>query len=211
MASGFPHFVIHRMDAWYPKPVLSAIAIAITLAALGPYLLASIRGAVRPHVFSWVIWGLTTLIVFAATVSQGGGAGAWPIALSAALSLAVAMVAWWRRSDVSTTRSDRLFLGAALITVPTWYLTSDPLYAVIVLTAVDLLGFGPTMRRAFIAPESESALFFLAFALRNAAVLGALEHYSLTTMLFPAAIGLACMGVVVVLLMRRADRIRRGL
>lgn len=199
------------MDAWHLKPALSTLAIALTLTALGPYLLASIRGAVRPHVFSWVIWGLTTLIVFVATLHQGGGIGAWPIGVSAALSLSTAMAAWWQRGDVSITRSDRRFLGVALATLPAWYLTTDPLYAVIILTGVDLLGFGPTIRKAATDPDGESVLFFLVFALRNAAVLGALEHYSVTTILFPAATGLACVGVAVTILTHRPDRTRHRL
>lgn len=194
------------MDAWHVKTGLGALAIGLTLAALGPYLLASLVGRIRPHVYSWVIWGLTTLIVFATTLMHGGGMGAWPLGVSAVLTLAVAAAAWWRRGDVTITRSDRGFLVIAMSTLPLWYLTADPLYAVVVLTLVDLLGFGPTLRKAFTQPESESALFFLVFALRNAAVIGALEHYALATTLFPAAIGVACLTLVVIVLMRRTHR-----
>ena len=39
---------------------LSAIAIGLTFVALGPYLLSVLRGTVKPHVFSWVIWAAGT-------------------------------------------------------------------------------------------------------------------------------------------------------
>jgi hypothetical protein len=79
---------------------------------------------------------------------------------------------------------------------------------VVVLTLVDLLGFGPTLRRAYGHPHQERIGFFALFVLRNLLVLLSLERLTLTTALFPAAVGLACVGVVLLLLWRRR-RLRR--
>jgi len=47
-------------------------------------------------------------------------------------------------------------------------------------------------------------------ALRNALAISALEHYSLTTVLFPAAVGIACVLFVAMVAYRRAQlRVRR--
>jgi len=46
------------------KETLSALATGLTLLAFLPYILRILSGTVRPHVFSWVIWGTTTFIVF---------------------------------------------------------------------------------------------------------------------------------------------------
>src|SRR5262249_8028561 len=86
---------------------------------------------------------------------------------------------------------------------PLWFLTADPLWAVVTLTVVDLIGFGPTFRRGFSHPRDESSLFFGLAALRNLMVVLALEHYSLTTALFPAAVGIACRAFVCMLAARR--------
>ena len=72
-----------------------------------------------------------------------------------------------------------------------------------VLTVVDLLGFGPTLRRAYRHPEQERIGFFGLFVLRNLLVLLSLERLTLTTALFPAAVGLGCVGMVVLLFWRR--------
>ena len=77
------------------------------------------------------------------------------------------------------------------------------MWAVIILTGVDLLGFGPTVRKSYFQPHSESLVFFGLFAVRNAVVIVALEHHSLTTVLFPAAIGAACLGLIALLIVRR--------
>jgi len=189
---------------YYYKPYLSAVAIALTLTALLPYVVSILRGSIRPHVFSWVTWGATTMVVFVAQLKGGGGVGAWPIGVSGSITLLVAVLAWLKRADVTLTATDWLFFIAAMSSLPLWYLTADPLWAVIVLTVVDILGFGPTFRKAWAFPHSESVLFFALFTVRNLVVLMALEHYSVTTMLFPAAVAAACLSLIVVIACRRS-------
>ncbi len=163
-----------------------------------------VKGEIRSHLFSWVIWGTTTLIAFFAIIKGEAGIGAWPIGVSSALTLYITLLAYNHVADTRITRGDWLFFIAALSSLPLWFFTSDPLWAVVILTAVDLLGFGPTLRKASDRPHEENIPFFGLFMLRNVLVLGALEHYSLTTALFPAAIATACLGVVVLLICRRA-------
>jgi hypothetical protein len=57
------------------KETLSTTTIFLTLAAFIPYIVSVLKGAVRPHVFSWVIWGITTVVVFLAQVEAKGGVG----------------------------------------------------------------------------------------------------------------------------------------
>ena len=87
--------------------------------------------------------------------------------------------------------------------LPFWYFTSDPLWAVVILTTIDVLGFGPTLRKSYISPHSESLLFFALFTARNLIVITALENYSLTTVLFPAVIAAACMLLMTMISYRR--------
>jgi len=189
----------------YPalRPLFSALAIGINFAAYLPYLLAIRRGETKPHVFSWIIWGTTTTIVFFAQVEGDGGVGAWPAGISGLINYYVAVAAFRTKTEFTVHRLDWLFFGAALSSLPFWYFTSDPLWAVVVLTTVDILGFGPTLRKAYHKPFEESALFFALFMISNALVLLALETRSPTTMLFPAAISFACLLMVGWLLLRR--------
>ena len=185
------------------KAILSIIAIALTLAAFVPYIRAIISGTTRPHVFSWVIWGSTTFVVFLAQLKAKGGVGAWPIGVSGSITIFIAFLAYVKRSDITITKTDWLFLVAAISSLPLWYITSDPLWAVVILTSVDVLGFGPTVRKAYVFPHSESMLFFTLFAVRNLLVVAALENYSVTTVLFPAVIAAACILLMAMMAFRR--------
>lgn len=185
------------------KEIFSAVAIAITFAAFIPYIRAIISDCTKPHVFSWVIWGSTTFVVFLAQLQARGGVGAWPIGVSGSITIFIAFLAYIKRKDITITITDWLFFISALSSLPVWYFTADPLWAVIILTTVDALGFGPTIRKAWRFPHSESAIFFALFAVRNLLVIAALEDYSLTTVLFPAVIAAACVLLITILIYRR--------
>ncbi|MDX2470211.1 MAG: hypothetical protein QNL04_06495 [SAR324 cluster bacterium] len=183
--------------------LLSAIAIALTFIAFYPYLRSIHKGETKPHYFSWVIWGLTTLVVFFAQLGDQGGVGSWPIGLSGILTLYVALVAFLKRSDSSITSLDWWLFLMALSALPLWYFTSNALWAVVLLTFVDTLGFGPTFRKAYNFPLEENLSMYEIMALRNLIASLALEHYSIITLLFPTVSGVSCLVFVAMVRIRR--------
>lgn len=58
------------------KEFFGAVAIALTIMAFWPYIRSIHQGKTKPHVFSWIIWGSTTFVVFLAQLADAGGAGA---------------------------------------------------------------------------------------------------------------------------------------
>lgn len=191
------------MQLLFMKEILSALAIAITFAAYLPYIRSILRGKTRPHTFSWIIWGISTFIVFFAQLADHGGAGAWPIGISGVITLYVAWLAYKRRIDRSITRLDWWFLWLAVASLPLWFVTANPLAAVIILTFIDTIGFGPTFRKAYHFPYDEPVAFYAIMALRNAIAMAALEHFSWTTLLFPAVTGIGSLVFAVMVLLRR--------
>lgn len=187
------------------KTLLSLLAIVLTVLAFYPYIRDILQGTVRPHLFSWLIWSIASVVVFLAQVSGNGGVGTWSMALSGGLTVAVAVLAYVKKTDNAVSRSDVLFLVAALCALPLWHFTADPLAAVLILTLVDLLGFGPTFRKVYTDPYAESLPFYGLFCLRNVLAMVAMETYSLTTLLFPVTITLG--SIVLMLLMYQRRRV----
>ncbi len=186
------------------REVFAAGAMALTFAIFIPYIRSIRSGRTRPHVFSWIIWGLGTSVVGLAQLAGGGGAGAWPIVVSGLVTFYIAWLAWRHRGDTTVTRSDRGFFVTALAALPAWYFTANPFWAVVILTLADLAGFGPTFRSAWVDPRSERTSFYGLAALRNLLVVFALERVSWTTALFPAAVGAACVALVGMIAWRRS-------
>lgn len=185
------------------KESISYFAIAITFIAFVPYIQSIRQGITKPHVFSWVIWGSTTLIVFFAQLADKGGVGAWPIGVSGVITFYVAFLAYLKKADTRITKSDYLFLLMAMSALPLWFFTADPLWAVVILTLVDTIGFAPTFRASYRHPFEEQLSFYLLMAIRNIISIFALEHYSITTILFPAVMAVACIIFIVMVAFRR--------
>jgi hypothetical protein len=185
------------------KEILSAIAFIVTIALFADYI-RSIRAAKTvPHVFSWAIWAAGTLIVFLAQLAGGAGVGAWPVGFSGCITGYIAYLAYRKRSQSLIRPLDWVFFVLAIFALPAWWVASDPLWAVVLLTFADVVGFGPTFRRAYSHPHVEHAGFFALGAFRNLLVVLALERYSWTTVLFPAAVGVACLSLACLLYVRR--------
>lgn len=195
---------------WW-REILSAGAMVLTFAAFLPYIRSIHDGRTRPHVFSWLLWGSTTFVVFLAQLVDGGGAGAWPIGLAGIVTLYVAALAYSRRHSVTITRSDWFFLMSGLSALPAWALTADPLWAVVILTTIDVIGFLPTFRKSIHDPFAENMGFYAFTTARNVLAMAALEHFSATTLLFPAVTGLLCLIFIAVTFFQRGRHRRNGL
>ena len=185
------------------KEILSTIAIIITLVAFVPFIRSILKDETKPHVFSWVIWGSTTFIIALAQFSDNAGVGALPIALSGVISIYVAILSYVKMNDHTITKFDWSVFFVAMSAIPLWYVTSNPLWAVLVLTTIDSLGFIPTLRKAYYYPEEENLTFYVLMSIRNFVVIMALEYYSLTTILFPLVMNIMGIWLIGLIVYRR--------
>lgn len=191
------------------KELCGYFAIGLTFVAFIPYIRSVLSGQTKPHVFSWLIWGVATFVVFLAQLADGAGFGAWSIGLSGFLTCYIAFLAYRRRSDHSVTKLDWVFFILAMISLPLWFLTKDPFWAVLILTTVDTLGFGPTFRKAYHKPYEEQLFLYIVMTVRNLVSIPALENYSWTTILFPATLSVTCGIFIIFVMIRRASSAKR--
>lgn len=182
---------------------LGLLAIVLTIWALYPYIRSIHLGKMKPHIFSWIIWGSTTVVVGIAQFVEKGGAGSWAIIFSGLITYYIAYLAFIHKSDTSITLTDKVFLGLSMSAIPFWVLTSNPLWAVLILTSVDIMGYAPTFRKSYTNPYEESMPLFSIMTGRNFIAALALEHYSLTTLLFPVATGIANIVLISMILVQR--------
>jgi len=187
------------------KQIWSAAAIILSFAGFYPYIRSILRGQTRPHVFSWVIWSITTLIVYFAQAADKGGAGAWPTGVTGLITVYVAWLAYKKKSDIRITHWDWFFFGLALASIPAWHYSSNPFLAVFLLTATDVLGSIPTFQKAYRSPFSENLVFYLIMGIRSLVSIYALESYSWTTVLFPAVLTIMCAILIAILAVRRKN------
>lgn len=178
------------------------------IAGYAPYIRETLHGRVKPHLYSWLVWTVLQLIAVAAILQGGGGvaasAGLAVGAVLCVLTMGLAVVHGTR--DIR--RSDGWFLAGALTATALYLALTDPVWAVVVVCVIDLLGFVPTMRKAWRAPESEHVALYACSALANACALVALETVTFTTAAYAAS--LAVTNVVCVALILSSSRQTRA-
>jgi hypothetical protein len=189
------------------KQTLGLISITLTLIGYVPFFCSIFQGHTRPHIFTWITWTLVTAIAFAGQWTSGAGAGSWSLAVSFCICLAVVGLSFYYGEKHSTI-SDRIAFGLALAAIPMWYFTKDSLSALILVTLIYAGGSYPMLRKSWADPYSESLLAWSIFCCRSLIVLLAIEHYSLATLIYPSALVLINVGLILILALRRRIRIR---
>ncbi len=184
------------------KTSLGWLSIIIVVAVTVPYARLVWRGTIKPHLFTWVIWALTTGIAAAARMSEAAGPGAWGQWAGAGSCVCVAALAW-RQGEKDITRGDwRAFL-LALAAIPLWLLTENALLAVLTVTTIDVVGYYPTFRKSWHRPHEEAVFNYIAANVIHVLSVLATEHYSVTNLLFQVTLFVVNSLLVATVLWRR--------
>lgn len=184
------------------KVILGILATGIAFYAYIPYFIDIFKGKTKPHSFSWLVWALLTGIAFFAQVFDNAGPGAWVTGFTAAVSVVILVLAFFK-GEKNITRSDWMSLLGAGVSMLLWWITDSPLLTVILITIIDALGFYPTFRKSYHKPHEETLITYLLSGLKFVFAIIALENYSVITWLYPASLILMNGAFVVMLAIRR--------
>lgn len=182
--------------------ILGLVAVIIGVIGYIPYYRDIFSGKTKPHPFTWIGFGLLNGITFIVQVVTGGGPGAWVSGITTIATLGIATLAF-TRGEKNITLFDWMCFGGALIGIVLWKLTSNPLWAVVIVTAADLLAFAPTYRKGFLRPYEETMTLYVLSVFKYLISIFALTTFNLTTAFFPVAIVIANLGIVFMLILRR--------
>ena len=164
--------------------VLGALAVGAALLGYIDYFRGIYAGTVKPHLLSWIVWCLTSVIVAVAQYIKGAGAGNWVIMVTAVACAWISILAC-RRGTKNVTRTDWCAFLAALAAVPIWLVTHDPIWSVLLVTGIDALSFFPTYRKSWQHPYEERLPLYVSSFFKYLLGLCALDAFNLTTMIYP--------------------------
>ncbi len=184
------------------KEIISAFASALTFIAYIPYVRDIIKGKTHPHAYSWLVWGFTTIIIFALQLSNKAGAGAY-VSLASGVSLLIVFLLGLRYGKRDITASDTVFFILALAATAVWVFAQQPVLSIILLMVVEMLGFMPTLRKSWDKPYSETLSHYQIAIFRQALTILALQSYMIVTFLCPATWVFANTFFVIMLVFRR--------
>jgi len=181
----------------------------MTLLSRVNYLGGIFKGKVHPHAFSWLIWGIISAIGFCAQVSQGAGAGSWARGFASFTAFLIFILAI-RKGNPHIKRSDWVTLAVAFCAIPLWMATKTPVWSVILVCIIDLLGCYPTLRKSWGTPFDEAIRSYILSGISSVLMIIAIEHYTVSTWLYPAEGIFSNIMIVLCLLHRRKHARKPG-
>lgn len=184
------------------KTIFVVLSLAASIGTFVPYFLNMWKRTARPHIFSWITWGLLTGLGFILSFSQGGGGGAWVFGLQSVLCFVVVAYGFFY-GEKNITRVDWIVFLSALTLVVFYVFTKNVVLSVVLAATIDLLGFIPTFRKSYLKPYEEPAFTYFSTFISFLLSLGALGTYSFVTMFYPIALIVINISLVSFLLIRR--------
>lgn len=181
---------------------ISLFGVLLTIIGYYAYIKDIYLGKTKPHFFSWFIWGILTIIVFFIQYYEGGGIGTWVTATTGIITLFIAFFALGNKNN-NIVKSDWISFSLALLTLPLWFFTENPLYSLLLIVFIDALGYIPTVRKSWNDPYSETLLHHFISGIKFIPAIVTLENFIFLTYFYPFFLLIANLSFCILLLLRR--------
>ena len=166
---------------------LAAFGIAsfvINTVGLIPYVRDILGHKTKPQRATWWIWLALNCIALAAQVAAGAR---WSLLFTAGSLLAVLLIALLsiKYGYGKFERKDGLSLMVALGGVVLWVLTKQPLAALLIVMAIDLIGYGLTFAKTWRAPHTETLIAWVLSGVAGTLGVLAVGDWDLAKLIYP--------------------------
>ncbi len=159
------------------KQIISSIAVILTFAAYVPYYRDILKGKTKPHIYSWSLWGLLTVLLVILQIRGGAGPAIWVTASAGLLCFGVVFLSL-KNGNKNITTSDTITAILSLVAIGFWLIADQPVLSIILVIIADGLAFIPTVRKSWLDPHSETLSLYITNALRFFLALAAVERYT---------------------------------
>ncbi|MES2970967.1 MAG: hypothetical protein V4702_01435 [Patescibacteria group bacterium] len=165
------------------KEIIGGVAVVLTFLSYIPYFKDILKGKTHPHIYSWILWGLLTIIIFALQISDNAGPGAFVTLFAGLMCLTVVILSLkYGKRDIVF--SDKVVFVLTLVAIGLWLIAKQPVLSIILVTIADILAFIPTVRKSWNKPHTETLSLYVTNTLRFILILFALNTYTLLTALW---------------------------
>src|SRR6185503_1371909 len=142
------------------KSAMGVLSVLIMFVAYAIYLWQTTRGKeIKPHPFSWVLWGILTGVVYLVQVVEGEGPGSWVAGFTSLICFLIGGVSYfkykWRFSLF-----DWLSVILGLAVFGFYLISKNPTLSAVLATASDVIGYGPTFKKGWSTPQADSVASF---------------------------------------------------
>jgi hypothetical protein len=182
------------------KYYFGVVATLLTIVAYIPYCYSIIRGKTKPNIITWLVLFVIGAISFF-SYKELGAVNTLGFALANLVGPLVVFLLACVKNGMHEQMQDLYFLLISLLAIILWIATGEAFIGLLFNLIADLVGFVPTIVKAYKQPKSEDLLTWAMFSLGGIMALMALERYTLELLLYPLYIVVA-EGIVFLLLLK---------
>ncbi len=178
--------VVVLFDMLDTKTIIAIIASVLAFVGNISYLRDTLRGNIKPHPYTWFLWSIVSATTFFGGIVKGAGIGALPTGIAEGFTIIIFLLSFKYFIQGKSARVrllDHVLLVTALLGLIPWFITKDPTISVVIVVAIDLVAFIPTLRKTWHAPETERPLLYQMNVSRHVLTLFSLGAYNVATML----------------------------
>ena len=187
--------------------------LAALLSGVGAYgyIRDTLAGSTSPNRVSWGLWAIEGILAFVVEVQQHVGLAAVMTLMFGLVPLAVVIASFRNPHSVWKVGFFDGFCGViSLLGLVFWFFVNQPTVALISFIAADQVAALPTVRKAWLAPSTESPQMFIMGVLNCAITLMTLQHFTTAGALFPGAILVCDLVIAVLVVTRFGPRLNHG-
>lgn len=184
------------------KLVLAIFTVILVVIGYVPYVKDIFANKTKPHLYTWLIWLITQGTATVALIYGGGKFGSLGLIVGTVLVLVICGLSF-RYGTKNITKGDTITLFFALLAILVWWQLDNPLLAIFMVSAIDGLGYIPTVRKTWEDPSSETTFFWVVMAIVNVLTLLANAEHNFLTMTYSIVLGIGNAVMVFVIKSRR--------
>ncbi|MBP6920958.1 hypothetical protein KBB89_00190 [Candidatus Gracilibacteria bacterium] len=180
----------------------SLLGVAFQIFAFSTYLWSIFRGKTKPHLYTWLLWGILGSIVTIVQITNDAG---WSILISglmAGCNLTLAGLSL-KYGETLLTRRDKYLLMGALISIILWQITQSDLTAIILVCMIDAIAFYFTFKKSYRKPHEEKLFSYILWTFQLVSFALAVNTPTLTNLLYPVFLAIMEGVFVLFLIWRR--------
>ncbi len=195
------------MDFFIGQYLVFAGIAAMTV-GLVVYTRDTLEGKTKPNRVTWFIWSIAPLIGAIAAYSDGVRLAALPV-LATGLGPLVIFVASFVNKNAywKLEKTDYICGVISVLALALWYVTKEPVVAIIFAIISDALAALPTLIKSWRFPETESSAAFITAAFGTVTSFFVLQSWQFSEWAFPA--WLVFINVLIALVIYRKTLFKR--
>jgi len=158
----------------------------IHLIGVSLYIKAMFKRKVKPNKVTWLMWSVAPLIGTFAALSAGVGLAVIPLFMMGVGSLLVFIISLFRKNSYwKVNKFDYICGILSVLALVLWYITKEPIIAIIFSILSDFFAAVPTIIKAWKYPETESSSAYIAALLSALTSFAAIKVWNFESLAFP--------------------------